>query len=143
MPAQVPTPFERPEKSIYFSTTVPPTLATLNLPDTRLYLQRLGLDPELAHSPPSFELLSSILLAHHLRIPYDSSNIHVADWAGPSRPIEWMQGPGMELGRKNFERIVGKGKDGKQRMGSNGLPAGGGGYCYALNQSVTALLRGE
>jgi hypothetical protein len=137
--------YVRPQKSIYFSTVVPPLLATLNLPDTQLYLRRLGLDVELAHAPPSFELLSLILKSHHLRIPYDSSNIHVSteDWNGPSKPIEWRKGPGMELGQRNFDRIVGKGKDGKQRLGSNGLPAGRGGYCYALNQSVTALLRGK
>ncbi|GAA5987844.1 hypothetical protein JCM5350_003169 [Sporobolomyces pararoseus] len=134
----------RPEESIYFSTVVPPRLAQLNLEDTKLYLRRLGIDEQVAHHPPSSELLASILLRHHLTIPYDSSAIHVGpeDWAGPSKPIEWRQGPGMELGKKNFERIVGKGKDGKQRLGENGLPAGGGGYCYALNQSVTALLRG-
>ncbi|GAA5900398.1 uncharacterized protein JCM6883_002830 [Sporobolomyces salmoneus] len=132
----------RPTESLYFSTVVPPQLATLNLPDTQLYLQRLGLDPELAHSPPSVELLSALLLNHHLKIPYDSSNIHVADWTGPSRPIEWRKGPGMELGRKNFERIVGTGKDRKQVLGLNGLPRGGGGYCFSLNQSFTALLRG-
>ncbi|GAA5944715.1 uncharacterized protein JCM15063_002378 [Sporobolomyces koalae] len=135
---------ERPESSVYVTTTVPPVLACLNLVDTQLYLNRLGLDPELAYRSPSVELLSRILLAHHVRIPYDSSRIHVPDWsASPSTPIEWRKGPGMQLGRINFETIVGiNGKDGKQQLGQNGLPTGGGGYCYALNQSVTALLRG-
>jgi len=133
--------FQRPTESIYFSSSNPPVLAALNLEDTQLYLQRLGIDPELAHSPPSLELLSLILVQHHLTIPYDSSAIHVSDWDAEG-PITWRNGRGMELGRLNFERIVGKDKQGKQRIGKNGLPMGGGGYCFALNQSCTALLRG-
>lgn len=133
--------FQRPAESIYFSSSNPPVLAALNLEDTQLYLKRLGIDPELAHRPPSLELLSLILVQHHLTIPYDSSAIHVSDWDAEG-PITWRNGRGMELGRGNFERIVGKDKQGKQRIGKNGLPMGGGGYCFALNQSCTALLRG-
>jgi len=133
--------FQRPTESIYFSSSNPPVLAALNLEDTQLYLKRLGIDPALAHSPPSLELLSLILVQHHLTIPYDSSAIHVSDWDAEG-PITWRNGRGMELGRGNFERIVGKDKDGKQKTGKNGLPMGGGGYCFALNQSCTALLRG-
>lgn len=134
----------RPQESLYFSTVVPPQLATLNLEDTQLYLRRLGLDDEVAHHAPSSDLLALLLVRHQLTIPYDSSAIHAGptDWTGPSKAIEWRRGPGMQLGEGNFARIVGRGKEGTQKIGANGLPAGGGGYCYALNQSMAALLRG-
>ncbi|BGP30133.1 hypothetical protein JCM10296v2_001885 [Rhodotorula toruloides] len=120
----------RPAESIYFSQSMPPVLACLSLPDTERYLERMGLPAALACEPPSLDLLSRILMAHHLNIPYDSSAIHVGpeDWRGPNKEITWRQGPGMEMGgRGNFDRVV---------LRRNG------GYCYALNQLAASLLRG-
>ena len=122
----------RPIDSLYFSTSVPPALACLNLADSEAYLERLALPHEFAVEPPSVDLLSRILLAHHLAVPYDSSAIHVGpeQWkAGKNEPreIAWRAGPGMDLGRRNFERVV------LERQG---------GYCYSLNQLAAAFLRG-
>ncbi|GAA5921760.1 hypothetical protein JCM1841_001851 [Sporobolomyces salmonicolor] len=132
----------RPAESIYFSTTLPPVLAVLNLADTHLYLRRLGLSPSLASQPPSLELLSTLLLAHHTHIPYDSSALHVppGDWTGPSKPIQFRRGRGMELGKGNFDRIM-KGKDVQPDGRKGGMP-GQGSYCYGLNQLSASLLRG-
>ncbi|BGP46102.1 hypothetical protein JCM10450v2_001942 [Rhodotorula kratochvilovae] len=122
----------RPIDSLYFSTSVPPALACLNLADSEAYLERLALPRGFAVEPPSVDLLSRILLAHHLSVPYDSSAIHVGpeQWkAGKNEPreIAWRAGPGMDLGRRNFERVV------LERQG---------GYCYSLNQLAAAFLRG-
>ncbi|GAA6000941.1 hypothetical protein JCM10207_007335 [Rhodosporidiobolus poonsookiae] len=119
----------RPDQSLYFSTTIPPALAVLSLPDTELYLERIGLPASLANAKPSLELLSQLLLANHISIPFSSSPIHVApeDWLGPNKPIELRRGPGMELGERNFDRVV------RRRQG---------GYCYSTNPLCAAFLRG-
>ncbi|KAM0756435.1 arylamine N-acetyltransferase 1 [Meredithblackwellia eburnea MCA 4105] len=123
----------RPEQSIYLSssTSVPPVLAVLNLPDTEAMLTRLGLSPALASLPPSLELLSQVLLAHFVSVPYDVSTLHVSaeDWTGPNKDIQ-LGGGGvkrMDLGANNFSRIVNKHQ---------------GGFCYALNGNFAAFLRG-
>ncbi|GAA5996303.1 uncharacterized protein JCM10292_007521 [Rhodotorula paludigena] len=120
----------RPAESLYFSTSMPPALACLNLPDSEAYLERIGLPASLAADPPSLELLSRILMAHMCTVPYDSSAIHVPReaWkADEAREIRWREGPGMELGCGNFERVV------LRRQG---------GYCFALNQLAASFLRG-
>ncbi|GAA5888060.1 hypothetical protein JCM6882_000267 [Rhodosporidiobolus microsporus] len=119
----------RPAESLYFSTTIPPALAVLNLADTERYLERIGLPASLADAKPSLELLEKLLMANHLTIPFSSASIHVPaeDWLGPNKPIELRRGPGMELGKKNFERLITK----KQ-----------GGYCYSTNPTCAAFLRG-
>lgn len=119
----------RPDKSIYFSTILPEALACYNLEDTERYLTRIGLPPSLSSAPPSLELLTTLSVAHHLSIPYDTSSMHVAraSWTSPNQPISMRKGPGMELGEGNFDRIVNRSQ---------------GGFCYALNTSFAALLRG-
>ncbi|GAA5868432.1 hypothetical protein JCM8547_006274 [Rhodosporidiobolus lusitaniae] len=119
----------RPADSQYFSTTLPPALAVLNLPDTEAYLERIGLPTSLASAPPSLELLEKLLIHQHLSIPFSSASIHVPakDWIGENKAIELRRGPGMELGRKNFERVILKRQ---------------GGYCYSTNPLCAAFLRG-
>lgn len=120
---------QRPEQSIYLSTTTPPQLATLNLPDTLAYLERIGLPSSTATLPPSLPLLAQLSFAHQTTTSYDSSSLHVttAEWEEPSTPIVLGDGQGMEMGRGNFERIV------LRR---------GGGHCIALNTLYASLLRG-
>ena len=122
----------RPLDSVYLSTSVPPTLACLNTSDSEAYLARIGLPKDSVVEPPSLDLLSRILMAHHLSVPYDSSAIHVGsdEWRrgkDKGEPIEWRRGPGMELGRGNFQRVILKRQ---------------GGYCYALGTLAASLLRG-
>ncbi|GAA5957904.1 hypothetical protein JCM10213_003850 [Rhodosporidiobolus nylandii] len=124
---------QRPSESIYFSEPHPGNrVAVLNLPDTEAYLERIGLPKQLATEEPSLDLLSRILLAHHLAVPFSSVSIHCSpeDWRGPNKPIELRRGRGMEIakgGKGNFERVV------KRH---------GGGFCYSLNPLASALLRG-
>lgn len=126
----------RPAASLHFSTSNPPQLAVLNEEDSAAYLERLELPATLLHEPPSLSLLASILLAHHLQVPYDTSSLHVTNksWNGPSLPIKLGKGivdgiGGMDLGtRGNLERIT------RQHRG---------GFCYSLNTAAAALLRGE
>ncbi|BGP13934.1 hypothetical protein JCM10213v2_001872 [Rhodosporidiobolus nylandii] len=103
---------QRPSESIYFSEPHPGNrVAVLNLPDTEAYLERIGLPKQLATEEPSLDLLSRILLAHHLAVPFSSVSIHCSpeDWRGPNKPIELRRGRGMEIakgGKGNFERVA-------------------------------------
>lgn len=125
----------RPAESLYFSTSTPPALATLNDADTLLFLNRLDLPSALLHAPPSLELLAQLQLALHLRVPFDVSSLHVPqeDWSGPSKPIQLGGGivgekGGMNIQTEgNFKRVV------EQRRG---------GFCFSLNTLAAALLRG-
>ncbi|KAM0792301.1 hypothetical protein ACM66B_004989 [Microbotryomycetes sp. NB124-2] len=124
------TPLQLPAESLYFSTVTPPRLAVLNEADTAAYLERLGLSPaELLNAEPSLDLLATLMMASHTRIPYDSSALHVSDWSGnEDAEIKLGNGHGMELHTKgNFDRVVGQSR---------------GGFCYALNTLFAALLRG-
>ncbi|GAA5978889.1 hypothetical protein JCM11641_003604 [Rhodosporidiobolus odoratus] len=120
---------QRPSESLYFSTTLPPKAAMLDRADSEAFLERIGLPASVVDDKPSFELLASILMRCHLSIPFSSTSIHVPhqDWKGPNKPIELKRGPGMELGKGNFDRIV------KRKQG---------GYCYANNPLAAAFLRG-
>ncbi|KAK4058845.1 hypothetical protein OIO90_000291 [Microbotryomycetes sp. JL221] len=125
-------PLDRPAESLYFSTVVPPRLAILNDADIQAYLDRLNLSSsELLNVPPSFELLSKLMMAAHTSIPYDTSSLHVKEevWNGPDDvDIKLGTGSGMQLHTKsNFDRIVNKHR---------------GGFCYALNHLFGSLLRG-
>ena len=122
-------PQQRPELSIYLSTATPPQLATLKLPDTVAYLERIGLPASTADLPSSLSLLAKLSFAHQTTTPYGSSSLHVtaAEWEEPSTAIVLGDGQGMEMGRGNFERIV------LRR---------GGGHCIALNPLFASLLRG-
>ncbi|GAA6027004.1 hypothetical protein JCM8097_006031 [Rhodosporidiobolus ruineniae] len=121
-------PSSPPAESLYFSTTIPPALATLSRTDQVAYVARIGLPPSLSSAPPSVDLLAQLLLASHTSIPFSSASIHVPpqDWLGENKPIELRKGPGMELGEGNFKQVV------EQRQG---------GYCYSLNPLCAAFLR--
>ncbi|GAA5978429.1 hypothetical protein JCM10908_004352 [Rhodotorula pacifica] len=120
----------RPDTSVYLSESSPPRPASLNLADSELYLDRINLDKHLAHAYPSYELLSKLSVAHHLSVPFDTSALHVPldAWAKrDDRNLAIKEGPGVELGKANFERIV------KRRHG---------GFCYSQNPLFASLLRG-
>lgn len=125
----------RPKRSLYFSTSTPPALATLNEEDTIAYLARLELPLTLIEEPPSLDLLAALLVAHQTRIPFGTTPIHVpqADWTGEDKPIKLGGGfvdgvGGMELGAGNFKRVV-------EQYGT--------GFCFSLNSLFASLLRGE
>ncbi|KAK4706012.1 hypothetical protein P7C70_g185, partial [Phenoliferia sp. Uapishka_3] len=127
-PTQLEFKAARPDSSIYFSTQS--TLSILSLPDTHSYLTRIGLPVSTATEPPSLDLLAKLLLAQQTTTPYDTSALHVSkeDWNGPNRPIVLGGGKEMmELGKGNFNRIVGRQQ---------------GGFCYALNGAFSSFLRG-
>jgi hypothetical protein len=119
----------RPAESLYLSTTTPPALARLSLPDTHLYLARIDVSPSILTCLPSLDILSTIMLAHATHVPYDTSALHVLeeDWKGPSKPIVLAQGRGMQAGAGNFDRMVRKKR---------------GGHCYSNNGLFAAVLRG-
>ncbi|KAI5478311.1 arylamine N-acetyltransferase [Pseudohyphozyma bogoriensis] len=122
--------FARPEQSIYFSTLLPDSLAIHSLRDTIQFLIRLNLPPTTVEQPPSLELLSKLLLAAHLEVPFDSSCLHVSadEWLGENKEIVLGKGGGsMQLGEGNFNRIVKKHQ---------------GGFCYAIHTNFAAFLRG-
>ena len=112
-------------ESLYFSLEDPLRLATLSQTDAAAYLQRISLDPSLLSEAPSLELLAKLQLAHLLAVPFDTSSLHLSgDWDS-IEPIQLASGPGMQLGEKNFKRIV----EGK-----------GGGFCFSLNSVFASLL---
>lgn len=107
------TPISFPAESTYLNSSWPPTLSGYSLADTLAYLTRIQ-HPS-SDLTPSLALLDSLLLAHHLSAPYDTSALHVpwSDWTGedPNKVIEFGKGDGMELfdsnkGAGNFDRIV-------------------------------------
>lgn len=125
----------RPKQSLYFSTSNPPVLATLNEEDTLKYLARLHLPLRLIEEPPSLDLLAALLFAHHTQVPFGTTPIHVpqADWTGEDKPIKLGAGfvngvGGMDLGAGNFKRVV-------EQYGT--------GFCFSLNSLFASLLRGE
>lgn len=122
---------QRPQKSAYMTSSwgEQPRLATLDLSDSEQYLRRIGLDAGLATLPPSLDLLDKLSVAHHLAVPFDTSALHVPleAWAKEEGDLALRQGPGVQLGRANFERIV------ERRHG---------GFCYAQNPLFASLLRG-
>lgn len=120
----------RPQESIYLSESSPPRAASLNLGDTEDYLERIHLDKQVASETPSYDLLSKLSVAHHLAVPFDTSALHVPleAWAKrDERRLGVKEGPGVELGKANFDRIV------KRRHG---------GFCYSQNPLFASLLRG-
>ncbi|ORY59418.1 hypothetical protein BCR35DRAFT_309276 [Leucosporidium creatinivorum] len=124
----------RPTESLYFSTSNPPALATLNEEDTLKYLARLNLPLTLIEEPPSLDLLAALLFAHHTNVPFGTTPIHVprADWTADDKPIELGAGVaggvgGMDLGAGNFKRVV-------EQWGT--------GFCFSLNSLFASLLRG-
>ncbi|BGP53801.1 hypothetical protein JCM8202_005574 [Rhodotorula sphaerocarpa] len=122
---------QRPQESAYMTSSwgEQPRLATLDLSDSEQYLRRIGLDAGLATLPPSLDLLDKLSVAHHLAVPFDTSALHVPleAWAKEEGDLALRQGPGVQLGRANFERIV------ERRHG---------GFCYAQNPLFASLLRG-
>ncbi|MBZ6370428.1 MAG: arylamine N-acetyltransferase [Microbacterium hominis] len=120
----------RPQESTYLSESSPPRAASLNLVDTEDYLERIHLGKQVASEPPSYDLLSKLSVAHHLAVPFDTSALHVPleAWAErDGRQLGVKEGPGVELGKANFDRIV------KRRHG---------GFCYSQNPLFASLLRG-
>jgi arylamine N-acetyltransferase len=87
-------------------------------------LRRIGLEGASLGSP-SFDTLQTLVLEHQLHIPYDTTSLHVPDWRDDA-PISFGRGQGMQLGVRNFQRIV---------LGHQG------GFCFALNSLFAALLR--
>lgn len=113
--------------SVYLNTDT--ELSHYSPADVAAYLARIGI-PAATDLTPSLALLDTLLLAHQLAIPYDSTSLHVrtADWNDPAKthdPILLGRGQGMELGETSFRRILG----------------GSGGFCYALNTAFAGLLR--
>lgn len=122
--------WSRPDESVYLSESSPPRPACLNLADSQDYLERIGLDRQLASKSASHDLLSTLSIAHHLSVPFDTSALHVPLEAWSKRDGRMLgvkEGPGVELGKANFERIV------KRRHG---------GFCYSQNPLFASLLRG-
>jgi arylamine N-acetyltransferase len=99
-------------------------VAILSESDARIYLRRIGLEGASLGSP-SFDTLQTLVLEHQLHIPYDTTSLHVPDWRDDA-PISFGRGQGMQLGVRNFQRIV---------LGHQG------GFCFALNSLFAALLR--
>ncbi|GAA5862198.1 hypothetical protein JCM3774_004819 [Rhodotorula dairenensis] len=122
--------WSQPDESVYLSESSPPRPACLNVADSQAYLERIKLDKELASQPASHDLLSKLSVAHHLSVPFDTSALHVPldAWSKrDDRRLGVKEGPGVELGKSNFERIV------KRRHG---------GFCYSQNPLFASLLRG-
>jgi len=117
----------RPAESRFLSNpTSPFELSVFSTNDLAAYIARLGLDQGIISEPPSLELLSTLLTTHQLKVPYDSSSLHVrpSDWEGPSKPIQFGNGNGMQLGEQNFLRITQGGQGGE--FGQLGYETGAG-----------------
>jgi len=81
---------------------------TLDPQQVLQYVERIQLPPSTLDEPPSFELLSKLLLAQLENIPLDTSPLHVpeADWE-VSKPIKLSSSfTGMPEGISAFERII-------------------------------------
>lgn len=115
-------------ESLYFSLEDPLRLATLSQKDASAYLDRISLSTSLLSEAPSLALLAKLQLAHLLAIPFDTSSLHISskDWDSNER-IKLASGPGMQLGEKNFNRIV---------------EAKSGGFCFSLNSTFASFLVG-
>jgi N-hydroxyarylamine O-acetyltransferase len=96
------------------------------------YLERLGLDAQATLARPAdYALLAEVQLAQVLRVPFDTSSIHLpldpSDKVAMAKPFAAMGGYGMAMDvQSTYENVVERGR---------------GGYCFAVNMLLAALFR--
>jgi N-hydroxyarylamine O-acetyltransferase len=94
------------------------------------YLTHIGLEVAATRARPADRaLLAEVQLAHMIRVPFDTSALHLpADVpAGDATPFAHMRGPGIRADVPGaFAQVVERAR---------------GGYCFALNTVFAALLR--
>ncbi|GAA5999385.1 uncharacterized protein JCM10292_001252 [Rhodotorula paludigena] len=110
-------------------TNDPYAQARLTKEQVELYLERIALPKDLVHSPPSLDLLKTLMVSHLEHVAKDTSPLHVPEeqWDGPSTPIKLSSAfTNMPESTGAFDRVV------QQRKGA---------FCFAINATFAALLR--
>lgn len=100
-------------------TNDPYAQANFTKEQVELYLERIALPKDLVHSPPSLELLTTLMVSHLEHVAKDTSPLHVPEeqWDGPSTPIKLSSAfTNMPESTGAFDRVV------RQRKGA---------FCFA------------
>jgi hypothetical protein len=108
----------------------PPAPEALSTAQLSRYLTYVGLDPDATLARPRDRaLLAAVQRAHLLRVPFDTTALHIPSAANEASdtPFTFGRGPGMPLALgAMFTRVVDEAR---------------GGYCFLMNTLFAAVLR--